>query len=125
MMSYVLLKDVNDTDECAQQLADLLKGRPVIVNLIPYNPFDGNAHDYACPSSERVDGFLKILKDSEILVFERKHHGRDISAACGQLAKLSGPSPAGDIESLSTVVSKGTNGQQAERGAPQSKLAKS
>lgn len=106
MVSYVLLKDVNDSDACASELAALLRGRPVIVNLIPYNPFDGNVHKYETPEAERVDAFLQILAGEEIRVFERRHHGRDIAAACGQLAKLGGKAPANDIENCTGELSK-------------------
>merc|ERR1712205_293830 len=88
MMSYVLLDGVNDSDRYANQLVELVKDRSVIVNLIPYNPFDGNPHDYSTPSPERVDAFLHILVEAGVRVFERRHHGRDIAAACGQLAKI-------------------------------------
>lgn len=88
MMSYVLLEGVNDSDECACQLRELVKDRPVIVNLIPYNPFEGNPHAYRTPAPERVDAFLHILEAADVRVFERRHHGRDIAAACGQLAKI-------------------------------------
>jgi sorting nexin-8 len=101
MVSYVLLEGVNDTDECAVQLRDLVKDRPVIMNLIPYNPWDGNEHDYKSPSAERTDAFLHVLEDAGIRVFERRHHGRDIAAACGQLAKINKqPHELTDIESL-------------------------
>lgn len=106
MVSYVLLSGVNDSDACAQELVALLCGRPVIVNLIPYNPFDGNVHNYATPEPERVDAFLQILAAGDIRVFERRHHGRDIAAACGQLAKLGGKAPATDIENCSLELSK-------------------
>merc|ERR1740138_1669598 len=101
MVSYVLLEGVNDTDECAHQLCELVAHRPVIVNLIPYNPFEENEHAYRTPSPERVDAFLHILEEANIRVFERRHHGRDIAAACGQLAKISKePQEMTDIESL-------------------------
>jgi sorting nexin-8 len=106
MVSYVLLEGVNDTLECAHQLRELVKDRPVIVNLIPYNPFEGNVHDYKTPSAERVDDFLKVLVDAGVRVFERRHHGRDIAAACGQLAKLGSSAPADDIENCSCLLSK-------------------
>jgi sorting nexin-8 len=107
MMSYTLLDGVNDSDRCAIQLRDLVKDRPVIVNLIPYNPFDGNPHDYRTPSAERVDAFLNILEEAGIRVFERRHHGRDIGAACGQLAKLNMVTqPVEDIESCSGKLAK-------------------
>merc|ERR1719271_1187717 len=100
MISYCIIKGVNDTDECARQLTNLLRGRPVTVNLIPYNPFEGNAHGYESPTAERFDSFCQLLCKADIRVFERRHHGRDINAACGQLAKLSGV-PAADIENCS------------------------
>merc|ERR1711937_721341 len=74
--------------------------RPVIVNLIPYNAFEGNEFKYECPSAERTDSFLKILLDAGMRVFERRHHGRDISAACGQLARLE-KNPLVDLEDVS------------------------
>eukprot|EP00425_Heterocapsa_triquetra_P025613 CAMPEP_0195113318 /NCGR_PEP_ID=MMETSP0448-20130528/102007_1 /TAXON_ID=66468 /ORGANISM="Heterocapsa triquestra, Strain CCMP 448" /LENGTH=217 /DNA_ID=CAMNT_0040150241 /DNA_START=45 /DNA_END=694 /DNA_ORIENTATION=- len=83
MVSYCLLEDVNDSEEHARQLCELLAGRPVIVNLIPYNPFEGNVHNYRTPSPERVDAFLRVLEKADVRVFERRHHGRDIGAACG------------------------------------------
>eukprot|EP00928_Gymnodinium_smaydae_P063056 TRINITY_DN46751_c0_g1_i1.p1 TRINITY_DN46751_c0_g1~~TRINITY_DN46751_c0_g1_i1.p1 ORF type:complete len:469 (+),score=120.61 TRINITY_DN46751_c0_g1_i1:163-1407(+) len=106
MVSYVLLEDVNDTLECARELRDLVIDRPVIVNLIPYNPFEGNVHNYRTPTADRVDAFLKVLVEAGIRVFERRHHGRDISAACGQLAKLGSSAPAADIENCSCLLSK-------------------
>lgn len=106
MVSYVLLEDVNDTLDHAQQLRDLVVDRPVIVNLIPYNPFEGNEHAYKTPSAERVDDFLQVLVHAGIRVFERRHHGRDIAAACGQLAKLGTSAPADDIENCSCLLSK-------------------
>lgn len=106
MISYVLLDGVNDSDECACQLRDLVKDRPVIVNLIPYNAFEGNAHAYRSPEPERVDAFLDILQSADIRVFERRHHGRDIAAACGQLAKINlkegQQQPVDDIENYAT-----------------------
>jgi len=90
---------------CACQLRDLIKERPVIVNLIPYNPFDGNPHDYRTPSPERVDAFLHVLEEAGIRVFERRHHGRDIAAACGQLAKISS-APVADIENCCGKLAK-------------------
>jgi len=107
MVSYCLLDNVNDSLDHAHQLRDLVGHRPVIVNLIPYNPFEGNVHDYKTPSAERVDDFLKALVEGGVRVFERRHHGRDISAACGQLAKLgSKATVTNDIENCSCLISK-------------------
>jgi len=106
MVSYVLLKGINDSLQHAQELSKLLSGRPVIVNLIPYNPFEGNIYGYEEPSAATVDDFLKVLSESDIRVFERRHHGRDIAAACGQLVK-SGTSPGEmDIENGGCTLNK-------------------
>merc|ERR1712107_838681 len=109
MVSYVLLEGVNDSDDHARQLVELVGQRPVIVNLIPFNSFEGDIHSYRPPSAERTDSFLKILVEADMRVFERRHHGRDIAAACGQLAKLGGGKPIHDlhdIESVSCALSK-------------------
>ena len=81
---YVLLKGVNDTDEDARRLADLLKGLPAKVNLIPYNENPGLG--FGDPGAERVQAFRRILDQRGFAAMVRKNRGRDISAACGQLA---------------------------------------
>lgn len=129
MVSYVLLAGVNDTDDCARQLVELLGRRPVIVNLIPYNRFEGNPHDYEAPSPDRVDRFLQLLLDADIRVFERRHHGRDISAACGQLAKIGGTvvRAVDDIESCRCAgppASGGPAGPPAEAVGRRRRAAK-
>src|SRR5437899_11251763 len=81
---YVLLKGVNDSDEDAARLAALLRGLPVKVNLIPYNENPGLG--FADPGAERVAAFRKALDARGITALVRKNRGRDIAAACGQLA---------------------------------------
>jgi len=81
---YVLLKGVNDTDEDARRLADLLAGLPAKVNLIPYNENPGLG--FGDPGAERVQAFRRILEGRGFAAMVRKNRGRDISAACGQLA---------------------------------------
>jgi 23S rRNA (adenine2503-C2)-methyltransferase len=81
---YVLLKGVNDTDEDARRLADLLAGLPAKVNLIPYNENPGLG--FGDPGVERVQAFRRILEGRGFAAMVRKNRGRDISAACGQLA---------------------------------------
>ena len=81
---YVLLKGVNDTDEDAARLAQLLRGMPVKVNLIPYNENPGLG--FGDPGAERLAAFRKVLQARDIPSMVRKNRGRDISAACGQLA---------------------------------------
>jgi 23S rRNA (adenine2503-C2)-methyltransferase len=86
---YVLLGGVNDSLEDARRLAGLLRGIPAKVNLIPYNANPGLP--YVPPSDERVAEFQETLAARHLTVVVRKNRGRDISAACGQLAAEGGP----------------------------------
>lgn len=81
---YVMLRDVNDSDDDAKRLAKLVKGLPAKVNLIPYNENPGLG--FGEPTAERVASFKAILDDRHVTALVRKNRGRDISAACGQLA---------------------------------------
>ena len=81
---YVLLRGVNDSDEDAARLAALLKGLPAKVNLIPYNENPGLG--FGDPGAERVAAFRRALEARGITALVRKNRGRDIAAACGQLA---------------------------------------
>jgi 23S rRNA (adenine2503-C2)-methyltransferase len=81
---YVLLRGVNDSDEDASRLANLVRGLPVKVNLIPYNENPGLG--FGDPGAERVAAFQKALTNRGIISMIRKNRGRDIAAACGQLA---------------------------------------
>lgn len=81
---YVLLRDVNDTDDDARRLAKLMRGLRAKVNLIPYNENPGLG--FGEPLKERVASFKAILDDHHVTALVRKNRGRDISAACGQLA---------------------------------------
>ncbi len=80
---YVMLRDVNDSLEHADELAVLLKGKPAKVNLIPFNPFPGN--EYGRSSNSRIDRFSKVLQAAGITCIVRRTRGDDIDAACGQL----------------------------------------
>jgi len=75
---------VNDSREDARKLAVLLRGLHVKVNLIPLNPAAGIPFER--PSDERIDAFGRTLAERGITVMVRKSRGRDIRAACGQLA---------------------------------------
>ncbi|HKC66414.1 MAG TPA: hypothetical protein VKB86_22415, partial [Pyrinomonadaceae bacterium] len=81
-----MLDGVNDSDEQARQLANLLNrhGLRAKVNLIPHNPAD--PLPYRPSSPERVESFKRILESKGIHAFVRRPRGRDIYAACGQLA---------------------------------------
>ena len=83
---YVLLDGVNDTDEHARQLANLLNRHELHakVNLIPHNPAD--ELPYRPSPEERVEAFKAILESKGVRAFVRRPRGRDIYAACGQLA---------------------------------------
>ncbi len=81
-VEYVMLAGVNDRVEQARQLATLLDSRSFKVNLIPYNPtgaFDGS-------SRKAIDAFKHVLDRAGLPATVRLTRGRDIDAACGQLA---------------------------------------
>ena len=83
---YVMLDGVNDSDEQARQLANLLNRHGIIskVNLIPHNPADPLPYQPSTP--ETVQRFKNILESKGIHTYVRRPRGRDIFAACGQLA---------------------------------------
>ncbi|AMY07369.1 Dual-specificity RNA methyltransferase RlmN [Luteitalea pratensis] len=81
---YVMVAGVNDTIEDARRLVRLLNGLKAKVNLLPLNEAAGIP--YSRPSDERVDAFAQVLANAHITVSVRKSRGRDIRAACGQLA---------------------------------------
>ena len=81
---YVMLKDVNDSIQHAQQLFQLLKDIPAKINLIPFNPFP-NA-PYQCSRPQDIEAFKNYLTLKGIHTTVRKTRGDDIDAACGQLA---------------------------------------
>jgi 23S rRNA (adenine2503-C2)-methyltransferase len=83
---YVLMSGVNDSDDDAHRLAALLKGIPAKVNLIQYNPTVGLG--FGTTVDERSERFREILDRAHVAAFLRENRGRDISAACGQLANI-------------------------------------
>lgn len=80
---YVMLKDVNDSDEDAHRLVKLLDGIPSKVNLIPFNEWPGAP--YTRSSNNRIHAFAKILLAAGFASPIRTPRGEDIMAACGQL----------------------------------------
>ncbi len=85
---YVMLKGVNDSGKEARELADLLRGFPAKVNLIPFNPFPDPVFDdpaFECSPMQTIDDFRDRLMQSGIITITRKTRGDDINAACGQL----------------------------------------
>ena len=81
---YVMLRGVNDSLAHADQLADLLLGKPAKVNLIPFNPFPGTR--YKRSSAETIRHFQNRLRQRDLVATTRRTRGEDINAACGQLA---------------------------------------
>jgi len=81
---YVLLDGVNDRPEHARELIRLLKGIPTLMNLIPFNPFEGSG--YRTSPKKAVLRFSEILHNAGMTTVVRKTRGDDIDAACGQLA---------------------------------------
>ena len=81
---YVMLRDVNDSIQDADELAGLLRNRPAKVNLIPFNPFPGN--DFERSRSKTIEAFQSRLRGHGIVSTTRRTRGDDIDAACGQLA---------------------------------------
>lgn len=80
---YVMLAGVNDSDECAHELVDILDGIPAKVNIIPFNKWPNS--DFECSSRNRIMAFARILQDAELESPIRRPRGEDILAACGQL----------------------------------------
>lgn len=80
---YAMVKGVNDTPECARQLAHLLQGMGAHINLIPINPVDGSA--YSATDAANVERFKQQLIGLGMNATVRRRLGTDISAACGQL----------------------------------------
>lgn len=83
-VEYVMLDHVNDREEHAEQLIELLGDLPCKVNLIPFNPFKGT--DYKRSSNNAVRRFQDMLVKAGLKCTVRKTRGDDIDAACGQLA---------------------------------------
>jgi 23S rRNA (adenine2503-C2)-methyltransferase len=82
---YVLLGGLNDRPEHARELASLLRGRPALLNVIPYNPVAGLP--YETPNHAAQKAFREILQDRGINVQFRQRKGDEINAACGQLRR--------------------------------------
>ncbi len=79
---YIMLSGVNDTEECAKELAGLLRGINGYVNLIPYNK---TSSKYEKSNSNAINKFYDTLKKLKINVTVRREFGSKVDAACGQL----------------------------------------
>ena len=80
---YVMLKGVNDSLADARALVKLLAGIPAKINLIPFNPWPGTAHE--CSDWEQIEKFAEVVNAAGYASPVRMPRGRDIMAACGQL----------------------------------------
>jgi 23S rRNA (adenine2503-C2)-methyltransferase len=81
---YVMIDGVNDSPALAAELAELVSEFTAHVNLIPYNPIPGT--DWRPTPPERIRRFAAMLEERGVPVSVRSPRGRDIAAACGQLA---------------------------------------
>jgi 23S rRNA (adenine2503-C2)-methyltransferase len=80
---YILIAQVNDSDEQARQLAKHARVLEAKINLIPYNEVEGL--DWTQPSIDRQKKFLAVLRSADVRATLRREKGDDIAAACGQL----------------------------------------
>jgi len=81
---YIAFRDFNDSIDDARDLARFCKNIPCKVNIIEYNPIDNG--EFQQTSSERLEAFANYLESKNIIVNIRRSRGKDIDAACGQLA---------------------------------------
>lgn len=84
---YTLLKNFNDSLKDAQELAEFTKNVPCKVNLIEYNPIEDGLYQKSCAT--QTDEFASYLQSKNLIVNIRRSRGKDIDAACGQLANKS------------------------------------
>jgi 23S rRNA (adenine2503-C2)-methyltransferase len=82
-IEYIMLEGINDSDECAKELANLVKGKLMYVNLIPYN--ETTHFELKRSNDFKIKSFYDILKSYNVNVTIRKEMGGNLSAACGQL----------------------------------------
>lgn len=81
---YIIFKDFNDKIEDARELVDFCRKVPAKVNVIEYNPIEDG--EFMQTTTERLAGFIRVLEENNIIVNVRRSRGKDIDAACGQLA---------------------------------------
>lgn len=82
-IEYIMLEGINDSDECAYELSNLVKGKLMYVNLIPYN--ETTNFNLKRSNDFKIKSFYDILKMNNVNVTIRKEMGGNLSAACGQL----------------------------------------
>jgi 23S rRNA (adenine2503-C2)-methyltransferase len=83
-LEYIVFKDFNDSVEDAKELVDFCRKVKSKVNIIEYNPIDDGEFQQTTPS--RLSAFIAYIEKNKIIVNVRRSRGKDIDAACGQLA---------------------------------------
>lgn len=84
-LEYILFKNLNDSDKDAEELTKIYRQVPAdLVNIIEYNPID--AFRFTKPDEEGIQNFMDILEKNKVNARLRRSRGKDIDAACGQLA---------------------------------------
>jgi 23S rRNA (adenine2503-C2)-methyltransferase len=83
-IEYLLLDNFNDSPEDARELADFCRNFPCKINIIEYNPIDSDIYKNSSKAKEKI--FTDFLKSRNMIVNIRQSKGKDIAAACGQLA---------------------------------------
>ena len=83
-LEYIIFKDFNDEILDAEELVQFVKSFPSKVNIIEYNSIDDGKYQQADPI--KVDAFADYLESKNVIVNIRRSRGKDIDAACGQLA---------------------------------------
>ncbi len=86
-LEYVMLKGINDTEECAKQLVKLMAQFPSKINLIEFNSWPGVR--FEATKRKDIEKFSKIIQDKGFMSFIRRSRGDDVLAACGQLRTTS------------------------------------
>lgn len=81
---YIVFNNFNDTLEDAAELAAFCRNTPCKINLIEYNKIDGE--DFANAKTDKIEAFKDFLESKSLIVNIRRSRGKDIDAACGQLA---------------------------------------
>ncbi len=81
---YIALRDFNDTEDDAKKLIKLCRRFPVKVNVIEYNPIGDNMFDKS--EEDQITKFSKMVREAGVMITVRRSRGKDIDAACGQLA---------------------------------------
>ncbi|MFT6814259.1 MAG: 23S rRNA (adenine2503-C2)-methyltransferase, partial [Sphingobacteriales bacterium] len=81
---YIIFNNFNDEIQDAKELVDFCKKVPAKVNIIEYNPIE--MADFVNAAEDKVDKFAEYLREHKVVVNVRRSRGKDIDAACGQLA---------------------------------------